>query len=175
VATVPVQITWVTGSIVTAAQLNANVRDAVNFAISPPLFVGRQTIVQSVPNSFTTGLTLDVEDVDRDGGHSTVTNTSRYTSQTQGWYSGQASVIYDVLASAAFRLIGWRINGAGAGFGWAGNVATASTISHATTAGRFFLNVGDYVEPVLFTGSGPINTQVTTWGNPRCSIEWVST
>lgn len=83
-ATLPSFRTWVAGEIVTAAYMNSNVRDAGNFFLSWPVFEGRQTVAQSIGNGTPTALSLDTEDIDTDNGHSTVTNTSRYTPATAG-------------------------------------------------------------------------------------------
>ncbi len=93
-ATVPSFRTWVTGEVVTAAELNSNIRDAGNFFLSVPVFEGRQTVAQSIPNSTVTAITLDTESVDTDNGHSTSTNTSRYTPQTAGRFQISGGVTY---------------------------------------------------------------------------------
>jgi len=48
VAALPTFRTWVTGEIVTAAELNSNVRDAGTFLLSWPVFEGRQTVAQTL-------------------------------------------------------------------------------------------------------------------------------
>jgi hypothetical protein len=174
VATVPAPITWVTGTVVTAAQLNTNIRDGLNFFVLPPICVLRQTIVQSIPNGTWTGLNMDVEDIDRDNGHSTVTNTSRYTAQTSGWYQAEGTYAYaGGGGSAGYRLAGLRINGAVTPFavnGW------ATTLGCSTgTAAKAFLNVGDYLELAVQQFSGvSINTDDTSYGNCRYSLKWIS-
>lgn len=172
-ATVPSEITWTTGQVVTAAQLNSNLRDAVNFIISPPLFVGRQTVTQSIANTTWTVVTWDTEDIDRDNGHSTVTNTSRYTAQTTGWYEISANVDWAASATGD-RAISWTINGANR----AGKVQLGATPSFDTaihTAGVVFLNANDYVEIGVWQNSGGALSTGLTDGNPRVSVRWVST
>lgn len=109
-ATVPTFRTWVSGEIVTAAYLNSNVRDAGNYWLARPLAILRQTVGQSIPTATWTAILLDTEDIDRDGGHSTVTNTARYTSPTAGYLMFSGAVAHGVNATAA-RGAAWALNG----------------------------------------------------------------
>lgn len=172
-ATVPVEITWVTGQIVTAAQLNANLRDAINFLISRPLLVVRKTAGQNITGTTWTAVTWDTEDKDNDGMHSTVTNTSRATAVTQGWYSHQVTMDWAASASND-RSLAWTINGAGR----AGKVQHAATpifdmAEH--TGGYVFLNVGDFLEAAVWHNSttSPLSTSNTD-GDPRWGVLWES-
>jgi hypothetical protein len=172
VPSVPVPRTWTTGEVVTAAFLNG-VRDALNFILTPPLFVGRQTVVQTAANLAWTGVTWDVEDTDTAGGHSTVTNTSRYTGQYPGWYSIESNI--DWAANAAgFRSIAWRTNG-GTTFGKT-QIPTISGVDCAEgTAGTVFLNGStDYVETIIFQNSGGNLNTSRTDGDPRTQVCWLS-
>lgn len=171
-ATVPVEITWVTGQIVTAAQLNANLRDAINFLIAPPLMVLRKTAGQNINTTTWTAITFDTEDKDNDGMHSTVTNTSRATAVTQGWYALDTNLDWAANATGQ-RLLAWTINGAGrAGkvhFNAAGAFDTAQN-----TSGKIFLNVGDFAEVTGWqNGANPLAT-ANTDGDPRFQMLWVS-
>lgn len=86
-ANVPVQRTWTVGDLVTAAEMNANVRDAVNFLLgggsagNKPSFYGYAAAAQSVPNATQTRLTLTIAE-DTDSGWD-ATNT-QYVVKTAG-------------------------------------------------------------------------------------------
>jgi hypothetical protein len=147
VTTVPVEITWVTGQIVSAAQLNANLRDAINFLLAPPMAVLRQTVSQSLPTGVWTPVNLDSEDLDRDGGHSTVTNTSRYTSQTPSWYGVDLTGSFTNAAATGLRGLAFRLNGVTKS---RKQQAAGTTFPILNTSGKIFLNVGDYLESVLY-------------------------
>ncbi len=68
---------------------------------APPAFWGYATSTQSIVNANTmTALNLDTEVLDPDGGHSTVTNTSRYTATVPGTY-------------LVFGSVGWSNNNNG--------------------------------------------------------------
>jgi hypothetical protein len=179
VATVPVFRTWVAGEIVTAAFMNTNIRDAGNFFVAVPVAVLRQTVAQSFPNSTFTALLLDTEDIDRDGGHSTVTNTSRYTGQTPGWYTVQGSINW-AASTAGQRTIVFRPNG-GAATTYKNKVQIPMTTTVGSgsivTVATFFMNgTTDYVEVVGWQNSGgALNTYITDEGNPSMNVHWVST
>lgn len=89
-ATVPTTHTFVTGEVVSASTLNGSLGATTGpFFLTPPLAILRQTVAQSIPNGLGTwtDVTFDTEDTDNDNGHSTVTNTARYTAQTPGTFA----------------------------------------------------------------------------------------
>lgn len=170
-ATVPVMRTWVTGEVVTAAYLNSNLRDASNFLLAPPLAVLRQSSTQSVPNAAYTAILLDAEDIDRDSGHSTVTNTSKYVCQTPGWYSDQATLSYASNATG-LRIAGFNVNGVD--INRSQQVPTVSTGGSATvltTTCTVYLNALDNIELHGYQTSGG----ALLCSNGRQQIRWVST
>lgn len=174
-ATVPVEMTFVAGAVLTAAQLNTNVRDAINFIIAPPLAVVRQTVAQSIPNSTFTPYTFDTEDIDRDGMHSTSSNTGRLTAQTAGWYSLQGSGTFVASGVSAGEVVGFQTNGTGDEFGSHFAVTNAGFPGQMTVAATSYLNVGDYVQLMGFQGTGgAINSSVGATGAPRFQALWVS-
>lgn len=176
-ATVPAEITWTTGQVVTAAQLNTNMRDAVNFIIAPPLAVLRQTVAQSLTSAVYTALAMDTEDIDRDNAHSTVTNTSRYTAQTTGWYDHDGSYAIGTNGTGR-RAVHWGVNATAVNGGEAVIPATAAGgVSVAAPGKAIFLNVGDFSELFAYQDSGgPLNTAVSPASQmSSSSIRWRST
>lgn len=171
--TVPTMSTTSAGGSITAALWNSNVRDGVNWFLSTrPMAILRQTVAQSIPNGATTGVTFDAEDADTDSGHSTVSNTSRYTANTAGKYL----VIVDgsVVANAAGRVeVGIRLNGATM-YGIASQLNSASNTPYACVVAIVPMIVGDYVEMTLFQNSGgAINSGVAN-NTPRMQVMWVT-
>lgn len=161
------------------SQLN-QLGDALQFALNPPLCQARQTVAQSIPNSTTTVVTFDTEDVDKSpggsGGHDNVTNNSRFTAEYAGWY--MLSGGWSIAASATgIRSAAWRVNGtvvAGSGVMFTSVSAAASSRIPARTI-VVFLNIGDYVELEAFQSSGgPLNTQVLGSEQPNMTVRWVS-
>ena len=175
-ATVPSEMTAAAGAILTAAEWNSNVRDAINFLIGPPTCACRQTVAQSIPNSATTAVTLDTEDFDNDGMHSTVTNTSRITAQTAGRYQLGGGVGFSG-NSTGIRSAQWMLNGSlmAAGTAQMSAASTVVTDAPARTISTF-MNVGDYVEiGAQQTSGGALNTAVSTADQSGVIVRWIAT
>lgn len=83
---VPVPASEVPGNFITSALWNSNVYNGLTFLLNPPIFFGYQTAGQSLTSGTALAVTLDTETLDPYGGHSTSTNTSRYTAQVAGTY-----------------------------------------------------------------------------------------
>lgn len=156
---VPSQRTWAVGDIVTAAEMNANVRDAVNFLANPPVFLGKQTVGQAIATSTNVNVTLDTEVVDTYSGHSTTTNTDRYTAQVAGYYLCIGSINYPTNATGR-RANQFEVNG---------TVVQTAEVAVNPNAGTgdlnvalLFLNVGDWVGMVAFQSSGASLTLTTS-------------
>lgn len=176
-ATVPVEITWVSGQVVTAAQLNSNVRDALNFLLSPPTCELLQTVAQSCANGSTT-LLFDNEYVDTDNMHNTVTNTTRITAQTPGRYQIAGATAF--AANATGTRGGWYlINGSAMGASEVIIPASASAGAQTEVNMRtksIYMNVGDYCEISAWqTSGGPINSYAGGQGAPGFFMRWIST
>lgn len=179
-ATVPAEITFTAGAVLTAAQLNTNLRDAINFIIAPPYAVLRQTSAQAISSATWTGLTFDVEDLDRDGMHSTTSNTSRATAVTAGYYAIKGALLFTANGTGNRGLV-VQVNGSASNrYGkvqWPGFAGGSAGL---LTSRELYLNVGDYAEIACNqTSGGSLNTVVTEdgapGGNPSMTIRWVST
>lgn len=110
-AVLPVQRTWTVGEKVTAAMLNDDVRDAVNFFLAAPTcHVYNGAIATATGTS--TFMTFASERYDNDGIHSTTANTSRLTCVTAGVYQINAGLTYAGNATGTKRNIIARLNGA---------------------------------------------------------------
>lgn len=158
-------------------QLNA-MRDAVNFALGVPLAQMRQTTLQTLANNTWTALTFGAEDVDTDvdnvGGHSTSSNTSRFTARYPGWYqcSGAVGFAANVTGIRGAR---WAVNGVAMDAGGPTLQTTGSSfavIPAATEA--FYLTVGDYVELfALQVSGGNLDTAVVSTVQSTMVVLWV--
>lgn len=168
---VPSEMTAVVGNYITAAEWNSNVRDAVNFLANPPLFIGYQTVSQSIPNSAFTSITFDSETVDTYNGHSTTSNTSRYTAQVAGWYEVTARCGTSG-SSAGKRIINIAVNGSGV---WVNEIDPPNTdlLTNTITA-TVYMNANDYVETQFYQTSGAaLSTTVSSLYYPSMSVRWV--
>ena len=99
------------------------------------------------------------------GGHSNVTNTSRYTAQVAGLY--RLSGLFSTATNATgYRLVGWAKNGAEISNSRSYNPSLSGTIINSVVAAtlKISLNVGDYVEMLVFQNSGGVLATVNgTW------------
>jgi len=173
-ATVPITRTAVAGEVTLAAHFNANIRDVLNFLLAPPIFELRQTAAQTLTTGVWTALTFDVEDLDSAGGHSTVTNTSRYTAVYPGWY--QYGGGYGTAANAG-GVRGTRpaVNGTTLNGGNTLEVGSANATAYPSRTKHIFLNVTDYAELQAFQSSGGnLATAITADQQSSNSGRWVS-
>lgn len=171
-ATVPTLYTAATGNFLTSALWNAQVRDPNTFLLGVPVFRGFQNVVQSVASSTVYApVLLDSETFDPDGGHSTTTNTSRFTVQTAGYYFVSVHCSYATNATGA-RAVAVAVNGtavvqsqqaAPPANSWSGGIAEF-----------VYLNVGDYVEMTSWQNSGGNLSTANGAFAPSMSLFWVA-
>lgn len=169
-ATVPAPRTWTVGELLTASKLNADLRDGLSFLLAPPLAILTRTALQAVGSGSLIALPWDTEVVDRDGGHSTSTNISRYTAQTAGYYSAHHWHEWPVPNTTGYRRVMFRTNGSTLTHQDSRTSPTSVAMSHLS--GLIFLAVNDYVEVTLDQNSG---SSVNIGSNARLDIVWAST
>lgn len=109
-ATLPVQRTWTVGEKVTAAMLNGNVRDAVNFFVNAPACLAFNGAI-AVAHATITYFTYASERYDNDNIHSTTTNTARLTCVTAGVYDIASYAEFAASAGGSERTLLVRVNG----------------------------------------------------------------
>lgn len=164
----------VTGTATSSTAFGIPVANDCNFLIAPPIFLGYQSAAQSIPDSTYTAVTFDTEIVDSYSGHSTTTNTSRYTAQVAGYYDVVGKVGF--VTSGTGRRIGTLyVNGAELGYTRTEQTPSGTAASNTTciALAPVFLNVNDYVELFAFQSSGaPLNTSATP---TTLSVRWVHT
>jgi hypothetical protein len=176
-ATLPSFRTWTAGEIVTAAYMNSNVRDAGNFFLSWPVFEGRQAVAQSFTSGAPTALLIDTEDIDTDNGHSTVTNTSRYTPQTAGRFQLSGGTAWASNATGIRTGELWK-NGATLNGGGVNNGTVSGTTPRFPTRTLTATANGstDYFEVwALQTSGGALLTAVSAVDQPTFSVRMVGT
>ncbi len=125
----------------------------------------------SCPNVSHTAIAFaGTEDIDRDGSHSTSTNTSRYVAQTAGWYDISSVVAMTTVtgyAESYHRKNGTTKHAAGS---W--TTGTASHDRRINVKGKMFLSVGHYAEVMLYHEVG--STIATNAADSRFELEWRS-
>lgn len=182
--TVPTPHTWTAGDDATSTYLQT-LTDASLYVLGSATSGGsrkglarlRQTVAQTLTTATFTAINFDTEDVDYDAAHSTVTNTSRYTAQTAGYYlvSGIAGFVGNATGAryTAIYVNGSPINGTEQGFT---TVPNADTLQIPTPGTLVYLNAGDYVQLVAYQSSGGnLNTHVAAAAfQPIMNVLWVS-
>lgn len=151
----PVEATVAPGATITSALWNAGVRDGVNFLANKPILFVTQTSTQNLTSSAWTALNFDTTVVDSYGGHSNVTNNSRYVGQQPGYYlvGGCSCAAFNSTGqrAAAVAKNGTRVQGSG-------TLIQATSALSATAPTLFvpvFLNGStDYVEIHGYQNSG---------------------
>lgn len=148
--------------------------DRVQFLSDPPRAQLRQTVAQSLTSGAFAAITFGAEDFDNYSGHSTSTNTSRYTAQIAGIYqlAGKAAWAGNATGRRATK---WQKNGVDITASQVAIIATsASDVEHPATTMMVSLAVGDYVELHAFQDSGgALNTFVGTEQQPVMTVRWI--
>ena len=121
-----------------------------------------QSSAQSIATATNTVLLFDSEDLDTDNGHSTTTNTSRYTATVPGWYfvSGTVQLAYNATGN---RLAIIQKNGTTTvnQVGRASSSVSNTMGLHLSTL--VYLNgTTDYIELSTFQSSGVSLNTLTT-------------
>lgn len=138
----------------------------LNKVTEPPLFSAVQTVAQSIPNNTWTSITFTTETLDTVSGHSTLSNTSRYTAQA-GWagYYQVSGLVYFATGATGVRVT--RLTRSGV-------AVPGSVTRHQATDDGFgngevsltqivLLAVGDYIEiQGLHTQGAAVNTFVSS-------------
>lgn len=166
----PAQV--VPGQFIAGALWNANVYSGLTFLKDRPLFIGQQQTGQSIANGTWAVVTFDTEIVDTYGGHSTVSNTSRYTCQMAGWYrvTGRTAFNGNPTGSRGARvhINGNYIIGAATLLG-SGTLNGVPEVNHILQ-----LAVGDYIE--IGAGHNCGSALSTIYANECASmmyVEWI--
>lgn len=174
---VPSTRLFTAGEVETGAFLNSAVTNLGNFMLGKPIAQLRQTSAQTLTTISTTyDILFDTEDIDRDNGHSTVTNTGRYTAQTAGWYYVSGAVGFSANAIGT-RVVNIAVNGSALPVGLnRPNYATSASLilTVPTTPVLTYLNVGDYVTLQATAGVASLQTTVTSGYQSFLSLVWVS-
>jgi hypothetical protein len=157
--------TWVAGDVLTAAQLNQDVRDNVSFLANPPACRASHNAGQSVANATLTALALNIEIFDTDTMHDTVTNNSRVTFTTAGLYVIEGG--FEMPNTGDYTVIAamLRLNGATTiAANSMGTMATPNLNPVIGVSTIYKVTAAQYVELVAFHTNGPATAR-TVPGN----------
>ncbi|MGZ4663727.1 MAG: hypothetical protein ACXV5Q_01405 [Frankiaceae bacterium] len=156
-ATVPTQSTFTDGNVLTAAQLNSNVRDAVNFLLGgsagrkPVCRVNFASTLQSVATGTVTTIVFPQVLQDTDGAYSTSTGT--YTVATAGlWLVNVRS--YWAANATGIRGLWVNHNGGSAGESWLNSNSDTGNNGRANVTTIVPASVGDTFTAACLQNSG---------------------
>lgn len=138
----------VTGTAISSTTFGVPVKNNCDALANPPIAKMRNSANQSITNGTDTAMTWDTEDFDTVGGHSTVTNTSRYTCQAgyAGYYQVNGTVFYAASTLGSFRTAWFKVNGTDVTGSSNKSLVAANTTMSVSTGTKVFLNAGDFVE-----------------------------
>ena len=164
--------TWVAGEYVTAAELNANVRDDISFLGNPPACRVFNSGSQSIAHNTETALTFDSERFDTDTMHSTVSLTNRVTINTAGLYLVTGTFQFALNGTGERRAI-LKVN-ATTYIGFGQTAANLVVGSGLTIASVWKFAVADYVElRVQQTSGGALNIDALAAYSPEFTATWI--
>lgn len=177
--TVPVSVVESPGNYLTGALWTAQVKAAMDFLMGSgsngvPRFRGYQVTAQTCTTNVWTSLNIDTEAYDSDNGHSTSTNTSRYTVQVAGTYLVTASVGW-TSATGGNRAVRIAVNGSAIPGSFVKTVPAVSGSTGLVTVAQVACVVGDYIEAQGNQNSGAdLTTSNAT--DVACSLatQWIS-
>jgi hypothetical protein len=143
------------------------------FKDNEPLLRISQTTTQTLTTGVWTSITMDASVTDPTAMHSTVTNNSRATAVTAGWYWAAGGVAFAANATgtrgARFAVNGTVVQGS-AQFG---PPTAAGSLAIAAVSMPLFLNVGDYVEiQGVQNSGGNLATLMATDLDSTLSLTW---
>ena len=154
--TPPSQRTWTVSDVVTAAMMNANVRDAVNYLEQPPMFSARQTATATATGATPAWTTIGFDSIDGDP-------YSGWNASSVVWYVPFASWWQTTVRVAfAFNATGFR----GAGIGYSATTPDANaqvllpavpSSGNATTlevTDTRYVAAGGYIRALGYQNSG---------------------
>ena len=167
------------GEVLSGAILNQTVTSLGNFLLGKPIASLYQTTTVTSVGTTATVIGFDAETIDRDGGHSTSTQNSRYTAQTPGWYRVSGTVVFDTSTNLVWTVyltkngsanpVTGSYNrlrlGASAGGGLSVPMSTTLVYLNGST---------DYVELTAVVGTIAVNTAISAGNTSNMSLEWVS-
>lgn len=178
-AVVPTPATFAFGTPAPSATMTTGVGDPLRFLLAPPIAeLWQDTGVSLVTSGTYQALGFNQEDVDSANGHSTTTNTSRYTAVYSGWYriGGGVAIVSDG-SGTGNRAVKIYVNGTPAQAslvlerGLSGNTCGVPVRSKLV-----YLNAGDFVEIYAMQSSGGalLTAGDSVGGATSMNVEFVS-
>lgn len=157
--------------------ITANWTDGLQFLLSPPIFIGYNSSIQTVTTGGSgTAVQWLSETADTYNGHSNITNPSRYVGQAPGYYWVSGSIVFTG-NTAGSRKAWIAVNGTAIQYSNVQGPPSLSSSDAATLAvpaTLVYLNGStDYVEIYALQNSGSsINLNPSSTNSSGISIAW---
>lgn len=156
------------GTTVTGAFWNANVRDALNYLLNPPIFSAYLNATGTLTSGTNTLINLDTVEVDSYGGWST--SSFAYTIPVGGWWDLKGGCGFAANATGQ-RLVWINVNGSLDAKAYVSvNAAAAGSTNIGIKAYSRYFNQGDQITLLAQQNSG---SSVTTTLQPFMQARWV--
>ncbi len=166
--------TWAVGDVLTAADMNTYVRDNVSFLANPPKVRCYNSGAISTTTATFTKLTFDTNRVNIDTMHSTVSNTSRLTCNTAGFFSIISQAQFPANATGQRYLDIYLNNSTVISATDVVNVGSGATPT-LNVATLYQLAAADYVETRAYQDSlGNLNVNAALNYSPEFMAVWTS-
>lgn len=169
--------TWVAGDVLTAAQLNQDVRDNVGFLANPPACRVYHNSNQSVNDNTLTLVAFNSERYDTNAMHDPVTNNGRITINTAGLYIVTFNGRFPAAADYEVADCHLRLNGStyiANNSGGRSKAASADLLFGLTTVYKFA--AADYIEIQVHqdnTANTARNLEAQGNYSPEFSATWI--
>jgi len=179
---VPSQGTVAVGDKITASLWNDDVRNAVNFLISPPRVKVYKTANQSVANSTWAAVAWTAETFDTDTMHDNTTNNTRITFTTAGTYQ----IVFNVFWAAnttGSRYVTIEKNGTttqGSGTVLLDGLSVPASTASGTSFGQSITFIeefaaADWINLFVFqTSGGALNLSGTSAASTTVTARWIA-
>ena len=164
--------TWVATEIVTAAQMNAHVRDNLGFLYTPPRGESRRSANLSIANNTAVAVTMQVEVHDNDAIVDIAGNPTRLTIKTAGFYHVYGRMSWAVNSTG----IRWAYVRLGGSTTLGGNLSPAHAVYGNYVNASFVraFAVNDYLElMVLQTSGGALNLNYIADESPYFGVHFI--
>lgn len=145
--------TWAS-AILTAPQLNVDIRDNLNYLYTPPRVSATRAAAKSVVSgAAAAAYDFDQEDYDTDAMHVTSGSNTRFTVKTAGVYLFTADVAWGIQAGGR-RYASFVLNGSATAFAAVNAAPTVAGECGFVLVRQRLFAVNDYIELTVFQDSG---------------------
>lgn len=170
--------TWVAGAVLTAAQLNTQLRDNIRFLHGVPTCRLRRDAAQALASGSWDTVQWDTEDWDNNTIWSSTNNDQLFV-RTAGKYNAIFVMGFATSTGGTVRAAALVKNSTALALNddaWTFSHPADKVfgVNNLTVSGMFSMTTSDYLTGQFFQDAGAINSSTTVAEQPRIAIFWVS-